>query len=334
MNSRHAIQDPVVEEQAALWAARLEGAALSAPDREALDVWLAASPVHRALLSEYCQFSSDLEGHLPVMIARGTVRMPVVEKPRRRFFGFALSAGMALAAAAIAMVFWLGRPATQRDNVATAVAERQVMVLTDGTRVELNARTTARIELTRTERRVHLAEGQAFFTVTKDPARPFVVETPAGSVRVTGTAFDVRAGTGPELHVTVAEGSVLVRPGEVGTAAASSPVVLRARDQFSAVNGIVSRRVVDAEQLDDLLAWRQGVVVFEAVPLGAVLARFAHHHGRGINVHPEAAGHRVTGRYSLDDLAGFIGGLDQAFPVQVTYTASGTISVTPRPGHN
>lgn len=330
MNLRSATYDPGAEEQAALWAARLEGAALGASDREALDSWLAAHPAHRALLSEYCQFSTDLEAQLPLLVARGTLPMPKVDRPRRQFFGYAVYAGLALAVAAIAILFWTGRPATQRENIATAVAQRQSVTLAEGTRVELNARTTLRVELTSNERRVRLAEGQAFFTVVKDTSRPFVVETPAGLVRVTGTAFDVRAVSSTELQVTVAEGSVLVRPGEVGTAGAATPVTLRAHDQLSAAAGVVAQRRLEDEQLDDHLAWRHGVIVFDGVPLNVALARFAHHHGRGINVLPGAAGHRVSGRYSLDDLDGFISGLDQAFPVEVTRTLSGTITIAPR----
>lgn len=329
MNSRPATYDSGAEEQAALWAARLDGSTLSAADREALDTWLAASATHRTLLSEYCQFSADLEAQLPALVADARVKLPSAH-PRRRFFHGLAYAGVALAAAAVAVLLWVGRPTAERQHVATAMAQREVVTLGDGTRIELNARTTLRTELSRSERRVHLAEGQAFFTVAKDATRPFVVETPAGMVRVTGTAFDVRAANGPELHVVVAEGSVLVRPGEVGASASASPVTLRAGDRLSSIAGVVSRAALDAEQLQDLLAWREGVVVFDGVPLDAALARFAHHHGRGINVLPEAAAHRVSGRYSLDDLEGFISGLDQAFPVKVTRSQSGTITVAPR----
>lgn len=337
MNSHYPTRDSAADEQAALWAARLDGSTLTASDRDELDTWLAASPAHRALLSQYCQFSTDLEADLPALVARGSLKMPRENESTRStprgFFNVKWFASVAFAAAAaVAVILWSGRPATQTENVATAVAQRQAITLADGTRVELNARTTMRVELTRTERRIRLAEGQAFFTVTKDPARPFIVETPAGSVRVTGTTFDVRSGRASELHVTVVEGSVLVRPGESGNLppAGPVPVSLRAGDYLTATAGSATVTRLSAAAIEDVLAWRQGAVVFDGVPLELALARFAHHHGRGINVLEGAAAHRLGGRYSIDDLDGFVGMLDQAFPVEVTHGLSGTITIAPR----
>lgn len=330
MNSRQPVRDSAVEEQAALWAARLDGASLSSADRDALDAWLSADPTHRARLAEYCQFSMELEAQLPALVDRGRVRLPPPKPARRRFVGFALYSGLALAAAAVAMLFWAGRVTTVRQDIATAVAQRQQVALADGSRVELNARTTLRVDFTRAERRIQLAEGQAYFSVSKDPSRPFVVETPAGAVRVTGTVFDVRTGTASDLQVTVFEGSVLIRPGEAAGAASATPIPLRAGNRVTAAHGSVSQQSLTVEELADALAWREGVIVFDGVALTDALAGFAHHHGRGIHVLPGAGAHRISGRYSIDDLDGFIGMLDQAFPVETTRTLSGTITVRPR----
>ena len=67
MNSFSKHHDPAAEQQASLWAARLDGSVLSATDRLALDEWLSAHPDHRALLSGYCQFSADLEHKFPLI---------------------------------------------------------------------------------------------------------------------------------------------------------------------------------------------------------------------------------------------------------------------------
>jgi transmembrane sensor len=327
--------DQATEEQAALWAARLDGSTLSAADRTALDAWLDADPAHRVLLSHFCQFSADLEQQLPLIEGikdqsaetRTSLKtaqpLPWLRRP--------LMAGVMLSmAAAVAVVLWLARPRAEQANIATPVAQRQTLTLADGSRVELNAQTSVQIELTGRDRRVRLAAGEAFFAVQKDPTRPFIVETPAGSVRVTGTRFDVRAETAAALEVTVAEGSVQVRPTESGGASAA-PVLLAPGDQLSVGPGGVTVHTLSANALDDALAWRQGQIVFAGTPLREALARFARYHGRGITAAPDAAELRVGGRFSLDDLDGFFAALEEVLPVKVSRNLNGTVQVGLRP---
>lgn len=317
--------DPVADEQASLWAARLDGSELSAADRRELDAWLAANPSHRALLSNYCQFSADLEQQLPLLEGikeqsaearkspETATLYPWLRWPR-------LAGAMLTAAAAVALVFWLAQPREQTGNIATSVAHRQSFTLADGTQVELNAQTNLLVEITRTARHVRLASGEAFFSVRKDAARPFIIETPAGSVRVTGTKFNVRTETSSALEVTVLEGAVQVRAGE-----ASAPVTLTA-SQFLANGSAV--RALSATELSDALAWRQGQVVFRGTLLREALARFARYHGRGITATPEAATKRIGGAYSLDDVDGFLSSLEVALPeLQVNSGLSGTVQV-------
>ncbi len=339
MNSSPQPISPAADAEAALWAARLEGGTLDAADRNALDAWLAASPTHRAALSSYCQFSADLEVQLPALVAAGRVAMPAPTPRRSWSFKLLTTCTLAAAAVAIALTVHFNRAAAAPETFATAVAQRQTVTLADGTRVELNARTRLQVELTRTERRVRLASGEAFFQVTKDSSRPFIVETPAGSVRVTGTVFNVLAESPAALDVTVVEGSVAVRP----AASAFGPIAprpsppapysLTAGDHLSArpASGVTVKRLSPAA-LANTLAWRQGAVVFEDVPLAEALARFAHYHGRGITASPGAAQLRIIARFNLDDLDGFFASLAdlKPTPVQTTRDASGLYHVSLR----
>jgi len=322
--------DPASDEQAALWAARLDGSTLTATDRAALDAWLAEDSTHRTLLSRYCQFSADLEQQLPALVAAGAVAMPAEAAPRRRGRWLPWGAGAALAAAAaVALVFGLGREQTQMENVATPTAMRQTLALADGSRVELNAQTSLRVAIDGRERRVRLASGEAFFAVRKDASRPFTVETPAGSVQVTGTQFNVRADSPAALEVTVVEGSVQARP-EDAAGRAGAPVALAAGEQLSAGPGGVEVHALTPAALDDALAWREGQIVFNGVPLRLALARFARYHGRGISATADAAECRVSGRYSLNDIDGFFAALEEALPVRVTHSLNGTVQVSLR----
>ncbi len=299
------------DEQASLWAARLDGSELSAADQRELAAWLAADPAHRPLLSSYCQFSADLEQQLPLLAgvrdevaessaASKAVRpLPWLRRPAW--------AGVALAAAAaLAVLLWPGRSQNHAQNLGTAVAARQEFTLPDGSHLELNAQTAAVVELTATERRVRLAGGEAFFRVAKDPARAFFVETPAGSVRVTGTEFNVRTESAATLEVTVREGAVQVRPG-----GAAAPRHLRGGDQLRLAGRSVEITALDAGRLADALAWRQGRIVFADTPLREALARFARYHGRTLTATDTAALKRVGGSYSLDDLDGFLAFLEE-----------------------
>ena len=317
----------LAEEQASLWAARLDGSVLSAADRADLDAWLEADPSHRALLSSFCQFSADLEQQLPLLagIRDGWVETPTAIKtaPPLPWLRWPRLAGATLmVAAALAVILWQGRPQNQFQNIATPVAQRQEVTLADGTHVELNAQTALVVEFAADSRRVRLAGGEAFFNVSQDPARPFYVETPAGLIRVTGTQFNVRTEAAAALEVTVLEGTVQVRPG--ANAEARS---LQAGHRLVRTENRVDLSTLTPAQLDDALAWRQGQIVFDGTPLREALARFARYHGRNLTATDAAAVQRVGGRRSLDDLDGFLSALEEVLPVRVTRGLDGAIQV-------
>jgi transmembrane sensor len=313
------------EDQAALWAARLDGSDLGPADRAELEAWLAVDPARAELLERYRQLSSDLGELLPSLVAAGGAA-PASPPPRRLWNPWALvSAGLLATAAALVAVV-LVRPGRHGDTIATAVAQRRQFTLADGSRVELNANTSMVVENGSAERRVRLANGEAFFIVSKDARRPFIVETPAGSVRVTGTIFNVRTEAETELEVTVVEGSVQVRPGgdPAGELHRMGP-----GDCLSSSGRDVTLRRVSGAAVEDLLAWRQGAIVFTGTPLPEALARVGRYYGRQFTASPAAAaaGLKLGGRYPTDNLDEFFGGIEQTLKVRATYDASGAVRV-------
>jgi transmembrane sensor len=313
MNSFAQPFESAADEQAALWAARLDGSELTPADRRALEAWLAEAPAHRELLSGYCRLSAELEAQLPVLQAAAPAAAASARPRGRRWI-----APLALAAAAgLAIGLWLGRPAAHSLTLAAPAGHRQSFTLGDGTRIELNARTRLEVELGRTERRVRLAQGEAFFSVSKDPGRPFTVATAAGSVRVTGTTFDVSSDTDSDLDVTVVEGRVLVRPGDPDGSGSAAPWVLGPGDRLSARGDRVSKQSLAGDDLADVLAWRQGRIVFHGASLRDALVPFARYHGLRISVDAGAAGLSVGGTSSLDDLDGFLQGIGSMHGVQL-----------------
>ncbi|HEY4302410.1 MAG TPA: FecR domain-containing protein [Candidatus Didemnitutus sp.] len=332
MNSPSSPIDPATDEQASLWAARLDGGILSSADRANLEAWLAEDPAHREHLSLYCQFSADLEQQLPLMegIVDASAEMIVEATARPNpWLRLPALAGVALSvAAAVAFVFWVRGPAGQTGEFSSPAAHRQEITLVDGSHVELNARTAFSVELNRSERHVRLTSGEAFFEVTKDASRPFIVETPAGTVRVTGTHFDVRADGPSGLRVTVESGSVQVRP--TATGSAQSVVSLTNRDQFWTDAHGFSTHSLSPSDLEDALAWRDGAVVFAGTPLREALACFAQYHGCVMSAGAGAGDLRVGGRFGLDDSEAFFAALVQVLPVKVERRTNGSIEVNLR----
>ena len=93
-------------------------------------------------------------------------------------------------------------PAGQRINI----------TLADGTNVWLNARTTIQYPITFNEKeRLVKLDGEAYFDVTKDKSKPFIVQTNNYNVEVLGTKFDVDSYSETEIfETTLMEGSVRI----------------------------------------------------------------------------------------------------------------------------
>ncbi|MES1194858.1 MAG: FecR domain-containing protein, partial [Opitutus sp.] len=304
-----------IEDEAAVWAARLRGGGMTDADRAVLAAWLERDPEHRWVLSRYRELTGVLDVQLAPPGAAAAGR--AARCSPWRVAGVLLAAA---AAVAIMLLVLAGRP----REFATKTAERHVATLDDGSRIELNAQTQLTVDLGRRERRVRVVRGEALFTVAKDAARPFFVETPAGTVRVTGTVFDVRATQTERVEVTVLEGHVRVAP---GAASATADAALIPGQQAVLARENVSVRVLPESAVQDVLAWRQGFAAFDDTPLRDAVERFSAYHARTITLAPEVRELRLGGRYSLDDLEGALETIERVLPVRVERGAAGAVRI-------
>jgi transmembrane sensor len=322
------IPDPGADEQASLWAARLECAQLSSSQKAALEAWLAGEPGRRPLLARYCSLSAKLDIAVPELAAAGA--FDTAAKPARERIGWSplriAVAGLAAAILTVSVV-WYGWGSGRPERIAAAVGERRSFTLADGSHIELNANTSILVENGRAERRVRLDSGEAFFVVSKDKSRPFIVETPAGSVRVTGTQFNVLTETASQLEVTVVEGTVQVRPGAGRQAESADPLILGAGDRVSVEEGGSRLRALSSSEVYDALAWRNGRIVCAGIPLSEVLARVGHFHGIRITATAGAANLRLDAISNLDNLDSFLSDLEQGLTVRVKRQPDGSIIV-------
>lgn len=216
--------------------------------------------------------------------------------------------------------FWAVPYYRETDTLTTVAANRQTLALADGSTAELNARTSLRTDFRYGRRTVRLTQGEAFFTVAKDSAHPFLVETPAGTIRVTGTQFNVRLDPASAPEVTLLEGAVVLET------PAAAPVALSPGQQFSAFG----LRTLSAAELENTTAWREGRLVLTGLTVAEAAARFAAYHGRPIDVPPALAPIRLGGSCPLDDLRGFLDVLQESLPVTVLPQHDGSFRLVPR----
>ncbi|MEO9144812.1 MAG: FecR domain-containing protein, partial [Ginsengibacter sp.] len=146
------------------------------------------------------------------------------------------------------------------------------MVLADGSRVWLNAGSslTYPVSFLGNERKVAVT-GEAYFEVTHDRAKPFIVNNDSMNVRVLGTSFNVNAfkDDGNDIKVTLLEGSVKIKNGNVTG-------LLKPGQQAVVTKEI---KVVNDVDLDLVMAWKNGYFQFDNASLQNVLKQVSRWYG-------------------------------------------------------
>ncbi len=221
------------------------------------------------------------------------------------------------AAAGLALAFLWMRPPPA--TVPVALAERvasgyERRVLDDGSVVELNRGTRIEVDYLPTERRVHLVQGEASFTVAKNHDRPFIVRAGGVDVRAVGTAFNVRLDT-RSVEVLVTEGKVrvddAVRGGSLLVAAVpdEAPLLVAGQKVVLLVTPIapVAAASVSDGEVEQMLAWKPVLLDFNAQPLGEVIAQFnRRNHVQLVLDDPALADLPIVASFRSDNVDGFV----------------------------
>lgn len=306
-----------INETAAGWAARIDGAQLDDGAQAQLDDWLAGDPrrlgayararalfVHSGRLKAFGDdFDPDayfLESPEAAPSEALDDRAEETAMRRRRF----LAAGGAAIAAATAGILGFSLEAAAR-TYKTGRGEIRLVPLKDGSSMTLNTSSTARISFTDEQRHVELIEGEAIFDVARDAERPFVVKAGDTHVRAVGTSFTVRRLTQEPVQILVRQGTV-----EVNRTGAHKGSVQRLSANMRAVASptapMIFTTTVAPTELMLELAWREGMLAFEDAPLQQAADQFARYSEMHIAFAEPAIGREtVTGLFAANDPAGF-----------------------------
>ncbi|MFT3813309.1 MAG: FecR domain-containing protein [Acidovorax sp.] len=244
-------------------------------------------------------------------------------------------AAQALAAVAAIGVLggagWLGWNHWQRQPVfsqhyATQRGFMQSVDLPDGSSLQLDTATQADATLYRQRREVRVPEGQVFFHVAADAARPFDVLAGAVRITVVGTKFSVRYT--PSLgsravQVAVSEGRVRVASN--GAAAELAEAIVLGAGQALTADADGKLGAVTAVAADSVAPWRKQRLSFDGVPLANVLAEIGRYGDVGLRVRDPAVGKlAVTASVDLRNLNAFVQTLPSVLPVRLERGEHGT----------
>jgi transmembrane sensor len=205
----------------------------------------------------------------------------------------------------------LGQP----DLYQTALGERRVVTLEDGSRISLDSDSAVEVSYQERSRDLRILRGQARFDVAHDVERPFSVAARGQKVIATGTAFNVDL-TGGTVQVTLIEGRVTVldeRKGEADGFARPKPVELVAGQQL-AINS--NSRALRAANLEKASAWERGQLVFENETLTSIVSRVNRYSRTRVVVADAKAGAlRISGVFNTGDVNGFVDTVTSYLPV-------------------
>lgn len=337
-----------VEEEAAAWVWRLDDEDIEPKLRTEFEQWLRRDPRHRSAfkdlggvwrsLDTLAEAKRDEKVATFVAAERRLRAEPQVKRRQRpaRWLGIGMAASLLTA---VGVLSWYHQ-GHESQTLSTAVGQHRNVRLADGSVVDLNTNSIVETRFTSAERSVYLRKGEALFTVAKNPDRPFVVIAGHTRVRAIGTAFNVRMHDQGRVEVIVTEGRVEVLQGGAPLSADSGVAVpVRTpvpRSELTSgqrlqVGATSSVDTLSDATLDSALAWREGAIVFDGVPLAKAIEELNRYtDARLVIVDPEIQGMRVGGRFRTSDVDGFVAALNRAFPITTQRGADNLIHVHAR----
>jgi len=351
-------------QEAAEWMISLQSPELSRAGRLEFVKWLRESPLHVAEMlrvagahkrlvdfNDWARMPpvdpSALEAEIHTLAVIGLPASPsdtptrdLASRQRRQNISPWLTRCAAAAAIAV-LVAVLTYSGVMNPRTIVADADHPKLVtLRDGTRVRLSPGSRLLARYTAHERDVLLSEGNALFTVAKDPSKPFIVQTGKTRVRAVGTVFGVeRAGT--SVIVTVQEGRIAVTNPSVSDESGSDPTLARAlaprvteislgADQQVIVPAAGAVGVVHTVDSHRELAWAEGRLIFDNAPVADVVRRFNQFNRTQLQVNDsELAAQPVTAVFDATDPEAFIVFLESVANVRITHTTSNEILIAP-----
>lgn len=320
---------------AAQWCMRLHASDCSAAERSEFEHWLKAHPLnaveYEAML-EIWDMSEHIEPVVPALFVPEVRSAPLARAQKAAGWNWqryaAAAAVVALALPVAGFIGWNQGWIPNAYQTYQADGTTRLVTMDDGSRVELNLGTRLTFANYKDRRSVVLDKGEAFFEVSHDAQHPFVVSAGQGSIKVTGTKFNVWLYQ-EQVKVTLLEGSVQVIS---NASLPGSGYRLEPGMQASYKAGDYEPQIDETYANDSSLSWRNGKLVINNLPLAQALPLINRYLPQPILLADNATGAiRLGGSYNTSDMAGLLASLPKVLPVTVTKNSDGNPVINARP---
>ena len=187
-----------------------------------------------------------------------------------------------------------GQQVTENDaaffnTISTPRGGQYQVTLSDGTRVWLNAASSIRfpVMFAGKERKVEIT-GEAYFEVAKNKQMPFKVKANSSEIEVLGTHFNVNAyNDETATRTTLLEGSVKIKKDNYSA--------LLVPGQQSQVNKNGEIKVVNNADIEEVVAWKDGLFILKKADIPSVLRQIARWYDVDIVYKGNVPPGRITG---------------------------------------
>ena len=320
-----------IQEQACLWISRLDRG-LKSDEKTELDAWLSESNAHRQALLDAASLWDDmsvlneLSGLFPQPTSRQSSKKGIMSKTA--VWGIAATF-LVMAIAVVVQRTWPNSTpefAAVMQKVQTGVGEQKNVTLADGSKLHLNTNSVVTVDFSSTTRNIVLLKGEAHFEVAHDKSRPFSVTAGNNTVTAVGTAFNMQYVDDNAFELVVTDGKVLVKDRFKASSSneslftkrpvAEEGLLMFAGEKATVQGKVEARESMSQNDIDDDLAWQQGMIVFKGEPLEAVLAEIGRYTPVRFNISDESLRkRRVAGYFKVGDLDGLLSALKSSFNI-------------------
>ncbi len=310
-NTRPSSPQQSASDQASAWFARLHADDVTAVEQEQFKSWYGENPQHAKAYDKMLLLWDRLEAPGKRIHTRlETEQLALARQPLPGKHSYVRRL-MATSALALVVLLSYQLPIYYQNwqsDYYTAPGKQLTVALDDGSRLTLNTDTALAVNLSDNQRNIELLRGEAYFQVSPDKNRPFIVSNGTAKARAVGTAFSVKK-TDDDMQVVVSEGTVEVSAGKT-----DAPALVHINQQVDYQQGHVGP--VISTDIMETLAWQRGQLIFKQQPLSKVIQEVnRYRNGQIMILNPKLKQRIVSGVFDTADPNAVVDGIKTTLKV-------------------